>query len=434
MGLQWLGRWCKIEAAEARGVLLGFLVLFSLFTAYFMLRPVRETMGVVGGVSQLQWLFTATFVTTLLILPVVGWVMAHGRRRYLGHYVLVFFASNMVGFAVAFMYWAESVWLARIFFVWLSVFNLTAISLVWSVLADVFSTAQSKRAFALMAAGASLGGLFGPALAAMLVQPFGHFGLMVLAGLWLLLAVAFLEGLQRWREGLAKRAPLPQAEDRQRALGGGALAGVRLLWRSPLLLGIAVFVMLLASVNTFLYFEQARWVAAYFDDRLAQTQFFALIDMVVQGLSLLIQCFLTARIAAFFGLRALLLSVPILMVLGFVLLAVAPVFMVFVVVMVARRVGEYALVRPGREMLFTLVPVEAKYKAKNAIDTAVYRGADAVSGWLKSAADALFGSALAPVVGAFLALAWAASAWGVTRPQDKAWADQAEATKEEPPP
>ncbi|RZA28034.1 MAG: MFS transporter, partial [Lysobacteraceae bacterium] len=179
-------------------------------------------------------------------------------------------------------------------------------------------------------------------------------------------------------------------------------------FRSPYLLAIAVFVLLLTSVSTFLYFEQARLVAETFTDRTRQTQVFGTIDAVVQGLAILTQLLVTGRIAQRLGVGVLLVAVPVVVAAGFVWLALAPTFAVFVVVMVVRRAGEYAFVRPGREMLYTVVPAEQKYKAKNFIDTVVYRGGDAVSGWVKRGLDLVADHpALAMLIGACIALAWA---------------------------
>ncbi len=297
-------------------------------------------------------------------------------------------------------------WNARAFYIWLSVFNLLTISLAWSVLTDLFSTEQGKRLFGLLAAGASLGGLSGPLLGTLLVAPLGHAGLVSLAAMFLLGSIAAAAYLQRWRD--CHPMPALSEQPASRPLGGNPFAGATAVMRSPYLLGIALFVVLLASVSTFLYFEQARIVSETFTDRTRQTQVFGLIDTVVQALAILTQVFITGRLAKRMGVGVLLVAVPLVMAAGFVWLALAPVFAVFVVVMVVRRAGEYALVRPGREMLFTVLPAEDKYKAKNFIDTVVYRGGDALSGWVKRALDVLGDHPqLAMLLGAAIALGWA---------------------------
>ncbi|WP_085720192.1 NTP/NDP exchange transporter [Pseudomonas sp. B22(2017)] len=396
----------NIQPGEGPAVIAGLLLFYLLFTGYFMLRPVRETMGVAGGVDNLQWLFTGTFIATLACLPLFGWLASKVQRRYILPWTYGFFASNLLLFAVLFARNPEASWAARAFYIWLSVFNLLSISLAWSLLADLFSTAQGKRLFGLLAAGASLGGLSGPILGTLLVAPLGHAGLLVLAAALLLGSIGATLYLQRWR----KLNPLPAQAERadSRPLGGNPFAGATAVLRSPYLLGIALFVVLLASVSTFLYFEQARIVSETFTDRTRQTQVFGLIDSVVQALAILTQVFLTGRLARRLGVGVLLVAVPLVMAAGFLWLALAPVFAVFVVVMVVRRAGEYALVRPGREMLFTVLPVEDKYKAKNFIDTVVYRGGDALSGWLKRALDVMGEyPQLAMLIGTLIALGWA---------------------------
>lgn len=396
----------NIQPGEGPAVIAGLLLFYLLFTGYFMLRPVRETMGVAGGVDNLQWLFTGTFVATLACLPLFGWLASKVQRRYILPWTYGFFASNLLLFAMLFARNPEASWAARAFYIWLSVFNLLSISLAWSVLADLFSTAQGKRLFGLLAAGASLGGLSGPILGTLLVAPLGHAGLLVLAAALLLGSIGATLYLQRWR----KLNPLPAQAERadSRPLGGNPFAGATAVLRSPYLLGIALFVVLLASVSTFLYFEQARIVSETFTDRTRQTQVFGLIDSVVQALAILTQVFLTGRLARRLGVGVLLVAVPLVMAAGFLWLALGPMFAGFVVVMVVRRAGEYALVRPGREMLFTVLPVEDKYKAKNFIDTVVYRGGDALSGWLKRALDVMGEyPQLAMLIGTLIALGWA---------------------------
>ncbi|MBF8708997.1 MFS transporter [Pseudomonas putida] len=401
----------NIQPGEWPAVTAGLLLFYLLFTGYFMLRPVRETMGVAGGVDNLQWLFTGTFIATLACLPLFGWLASKVPRRRILPWTYGIFASNLLLFAVLFARNPDASWTARAFYIWLSVFNLLSISLAWSVLADLFSTAQGKRLFGLLAAGASLGGLSGPIMGTLLVAPLGHAGLLVLAAAFLLGSIGATLYLQRWRT----RHPLPAQAERadSRPLGGNPFAGATAVLRSPYLLGIALFVVLLASVSTFLYFEQARIVSETFTDRTRQTQVFGLIDTVVQALAILTQVFLTGRLARRMGVGVLLVAVPLVMAAGFMWLALAAVFAVFVVVMVVRRAGEYALVRPGREMLFTVLPAEDKYKAKNFIDTVVYRGGDALSGWLKRVLDVMGEHPqLAMLIGTLIALGWAMTgAW-----------------------
>ncbi|MDQ8032646.1 MAG: MFS transporter [Bordetella sp.] len=411
-----LRRLFNVQPGEAGVVAAGLLMFFLLFCGYFMLRPVREVMGLAGGVNNLQWLFTATFVATLVVLPLFGALASRIARAPLVAWVYGFFVLNLAGFALALQLRPDDVWVGRVFYVWLSVFNLLSISLAWSVLADVFTSRQAKRLFAIMAGGASLGGLVGPLLGTLLVAPLGHAGLLLLSALMLAASTASALGLLRWRghHPLARE----EAAERRKPLGGNPWSGATAVFRSPYLMGIALFVILLASANTFLYFEQARIVAEHFPDRTTQTQVFGMLDAVVQTLAILTQLFFTGRLAQRLGVSVLLVAVPLVVAAGFLALALAPVFAVFAVVMVVRRAGEYALVRPGREILFTVIPAEQKYKAKNFIDTVVYRGGDAVSGWLKRGLDLLGDHpALAMFIGAGLAVGWAATGLSLGRAQ-----------------
>ena len=298
--------------------------------------------------------------------------------------------------------------MARTFYVWLSVFNLLAISLAWSVLADVLNIAQAKRLFAMIAAGASAGGLAGPLLGTLLVAPIGHAGLLALSAAMLAASAGLAELLHTWRDRHAEGGV--EEEPRELPLGGNIFAGATDVVSSRTLAGIAIFVVLLAVVTTFLYFEQARLVKETFPDKTRQTEVFGIIDIVVQSLTLGLQVLLTGRIARLFGIGVLLTAVPFMMAIGFLWLAFAPVFAVLAVVMVLRRVGEYALVRPGREMLYAGVPAEQKYKAKTFIDTVVYRGGDALGGWVKRGLDLLAEHpAGAMVIGFIVALGWGAT-------------------------
>ncbi|ODS62847.1 MAG: ADP/ATP translocating protein [Arenimonas sp. SCN 70-307] len=413
-----LTRVLGVEEDELPPVAAGMLMFFLLFAGYFMLRPVRETMGIAGGVRNLQWLFTGTFIATLVAIPLFGTIASRVARRRILPWTYGFFATNLLGFAVAISAAPDNAWLARGFYIWLSVFNLLAISVAWSVLADLMPSSQAKRLFALVAAGASAGGLAGPAMGLVLVGPLGHGGLMAVATALLVGSAAAAMWLQRWRD--AHPLDAADAPARRAPLGGNPFAGIGTVLRSPYLLGIATFVVLLATVTTFLYFEQARLVEMHFPDPIDQTRVFGLLDALVQTLAILTQLFLTGRIVRRLGLVVLLTTVPVVMVGGFLWLAMAPTFAVLAIVMVTRRAGEYALARPGREMLFTVVAPDQKYKAKNVIDTAVYRGADAVSGWVKAGIDAIASSpAVVGVLGAMVALAWAGTGFGLARAQGR---------------
>jgi AAA family ATP:ADP antiporter len=391
----------------------GFAFFLCLFGGYFMLRPIREAMGIQAGVDNLQWLFTATFVLMLVAVPLFGWLNSVVPRVQFIDWVYGLFAFNLAGFALAFALHQDSVWLARLFYVWISVYNLFVVSVAWSLMADVFDSAQARRLFAFIAAGASVGGLLGPMASALLINIVGQAGLAMVSALLLVLTLAFKRYLMTWRaSGGAGRPCAALSESPQRPVAGNPFSGMTRVLRSPYLLMVCLFVVLLATTSTFLYFEQARLVSQRFPTREEQVRVFGLIDFVVQAGALSSQLFITGRLAQRFGLGSLLVVVPGLVCAGFIGLALAPGFAMLAGLMIVRRIGEYAFIRPGREMLFAPLDAETKYKAKNFIDTVVYRAGDAISGWGKSLLDLLSqGATLAAVIGAICAGLWAFTGW-----------------------
>lgn len=416
-----LGAAINAERHELNPALAGFALFFCLFSGYFMLRPIRESMGIMAGIENLQWLFTATFVVMLVAVPLFAWLSSRVPRIHFVDWVYGFFCLNLLAFAGMFQLSDENVWLARVFYVWISVYNLFVVSVAWSLMADVFDGRQAKRLFAFIAAGASVGGLVGPAMSALLVGMVGQSGLVLLAAVLLGIALALKSPLMRWREvGGAGRPGAAAAESPRKPVTGNPFSGLTRVMQSPYLLAIGGFVVLLATVTTFLYFEQARLVAERFPDRESQIRVFGIIDVIVQAGALLSQLFITGRIAQKMGVRMLLAIVPVLVCVGFIGLALAPTFAMLAALMIVRRIGEYAFVRPGREMLFAPLDAESKYKAKNFIDTVVYRAGDAISGWVKSGLDMLGqGAVLVAIVGALCALIWGVLGWYLGRQADE---------------
>lgn len=426
----WRERTARLFAVgpdELPALLAGAALFFLLFAGYMMLRPVRETMGIAGGVENLQWLFLATFLATLVFIPLFGTLAAVLPRRGLLPASYVFSAATLVGLGLLMTINPANIWIGRVFYVWLSVLNLFLISVGWSLMCDVFRPDQARRLFAQIAAGASLGALAGPLLSGLLVGVVGHGGLLLISSALLISTLPFARYLLRW--GTAQPGQAECSESGSEPIGGSIIAGLTLLLRSPYLLGIALFVVLLASVSTFLYFEQAELVAAAIPDPVQQTQLFSAIDALVQGMTLVLQLLVTARIAKRLGVTVLLTAIPVLMVLGFGLLAVAAALPMLVLVVVLRRVGEYALARPGREMLFTRVGQEERYKSKNVIDTVVYRGGDAVSAWLRTAVDTVGAQPL--LGGMALAGLWALVGYWLGRGFDRRQAAPAPVVLEE---
>ena len=412
-----LTRLIVAERNEIPAVVAGFLLFFLLFASYFMLRPVRETFGIAGGIDNLQWLFTGTFLATLVVVPLYGYVALRRPRRTLLPILYTICATVMACFATSLLIDPDNLWVARAFYIWLSVMNLFVISIAWSLMADLFTPGQAHRLFGQIAAGASLGGLVGPVLSAVLAGTVSEAGLLYISTALLLSTLLCARYLMGWRDRTGAPAD-PSSSNRQR-IGGTAWGGITLILRSPYLMGIALFVIFIATANTFLYFEQARIVSETFTDRAEQTRVFASIDALVQSLTILVQIFFTGRLAKRLGVSVLLAAVPVIMMFGFGLLSLAATFPVLAFVMIVRRVGEYALVRPGREMLFTAVDQETKYKAKNVIDTFVYRGGDAVAGWAYTGIVAIASTAAVAIAGAIIAGLWALLGLAIGRKHDR---------------
>ncbi|HTU12525.1 MAG TPA: MFS transporter [Allosphingosinicella sp.] len=411
-----VGRLFSTRPGELPAVLAGFALFFLLFASYFMLRPVRETFGV-DERENLHLLWTGTFIASLAVIPLYGWLSRAVPRRALLPATYVVASLVMAGFAFVFRADPDNVWAARAFYIWVSVMNLFVVSVAWSLMADVFGTEQGRRLFGQLAAGASLGGLAGPLLSGFLVEPLGHTALMFISVGLMLLTLPVAGWLLAWR---ARHGRPDDPDPPEQRIGGSAWAGLGLILRSPWLLGISLFVILLTSVTTFLYFEQARIVGETFTDRTERTQVFAAIDATVQALTIVLQLFVTGQLARRLGVTVLLTAVPILMIFGFGALALAATFPVLVGAMILRRVGEYAFIRVGREMLFTRVDAETKYKAKNAIDTFVYRGGDLLSAWASAGLTAIGSSLLAALGGMAIAVAWAVTGFMIGRREDKA--------------
>lgn len=408
----WLQRALDVRPAEARALAWAWVYVFALFLAYYVLRPIRDELGVAGGVKNLPWLFSGTLAAMLAVNPLFGWAVRRWPRERFVALTYRFFMANLVGFLVllAVATPAQHVWIGRAFFIWVSVFNLFVVSVFWSFIVDVFDAEQGKRLFGFLAAGATLGGIVGSAVTSGFVEKLGQH--------WLLLAsIALLEvavlAARRLGAVCAAFRERTAGEEPERPLGGGVLAGLTHTLRSPYLAGIAGFMLLYTLTSTFLYFQQATLAEQHFPERAARTAFFAQIDFWVNTLTLVCQLLLTGRVMGRLGVVATLAALPVFSVLGFGALAWAPTVAVFVVVQVARRVSNFALARPAREVLYTAATREDRYKAKVFIDTVVYRGGDQLASWGYAGLVALgLGLTGVAVVSVPLSLGWLAlSVW-----------------------
>jgi AAA family ATP:ADP antiporter len=377
----------RARPGEPPALAWAFAYFFLVLCAYYLLRPVRDTVGVALGREELKRLFTVTFVAMLLLVPVFGWLSARLPRARLLPLVYGFFALNLLAFAVHLP--------PAVFFVWLSVFNLFVVSVFWSFMSDLFDTAQAARLYGAISAGGSCGAISGPLLASLVVD---HQTLLVLSALMLVGAIACIAMLSRW----ARQHPRAREPSPEQPIGGSILAGARAALSSPFLLAICGYLFCYTALSTALYFQQVEIVPKAIPDAREQTRFFARIDLAVNGLTLLVQLFAFSRLAALIGPTGLLVAMPLVSVAGFIWLGATPTLLALVAFGVTRRVGEFSISKPAREALFTAVPREERYKAKNFIDTVVYRGGDLAAAWWFATLSAFFAAGIA--------LVWAALA------------------------
>ncbi len=396
-------RLSTVEPGETHALFWSFTYFFALLCSYYIIRPMRDEMGIAGGVDKLQWMFSGTFLAMLAAVPLFGWV---AKRFPVGRflpYVYYFFIVNLLLFFVLFKSDISRAYVARVFFIWTSVFNLFIVSIFWSFMSDVFNNDQARRLFGIIAAGGTIGALTGPVLTAVLVGPLGPSNMLLISVGFLALAVVCIQRLIVWKNSIdsaAVSAP-ESAAFRDRAIGGGILTGVRRVFSSSYLMGICLLILLYTTLATFMYFQQAQIVRDSFDDPARRTALFAAMDFAVNFLTVFTQLLVTAKIVRKWGLSRALAAIPLMLGVGFLLLGFMPTLGILIGVQVLRRAGNYAVMRPAREMLFVVLEKEEKYKAKNFIDTVVYRGGDAVSAWaytgLKAAGLNLTGIALVAV-------------------------------------
>ena len=414
----------SVERRELPSVVTAFFLFFCVLGGYFAVRPVRETVGTILGRDRVANLWLATWIVSLAIVPLYGWIVAKIRRSVFLPFIYGFVALALAIVGAVLQAQPQSVAVAQFFYVFISVLSLFLVSVFWSFLVELFDSGQAKRLFPVIAAGGTAGALVGPLFTDFTARVIGNAGILFVGAALFVLAVLLQAILIRiWKRGPEPRrhGGEPDHQTRDRALGGNPLAGITFVLRSPYLLGIAAYVALLATATTFLYFEQLRLVAATFSDTQTRTSVFARIDWIVQSLTILVQLFITGRVASRMGLGVLLAIIPVAVLSGFVALAIWNTFAVLAVVIVLRRSGEYAFVRPGREMLWTPMTKETKYKAKNFIDVPVYRGADAAVAQLQRAIEgAGLGAQTAALLGALGAILWAVNGWWLGRRYDSA--------------
>ncbi|MFN0041301.1 MAG: NTP/NDP exchange transporter [Burkholderiales bacterium] len=415
-----LTRLVDVRRHELAATMWSFAYFFCLLCCYYILRPVRDDMGIQGGVANLPWLFSGTFVVMLAAVPLFGWLSSRFPRRQLLPIVYLFFAVNILLFVLLFRWNIAPETVARAFFIWVSVFNLFVVSVFWSFMADLFRNEQARRLFGFISAGGSAGALVGPSLTAMLATEIGGTGLLPISAALLLVSILCIYRLSAWSEGARSGKADARAGDMGPSLGGKILAGVTQILKTPYLMGICLYVLLGTILGTFLYFHQANIIATEFTTSGERTAMFAKIDLAVNILTLVLQLFFVGKLIARFGVGKTLMVLPALAVAGFLVIGLWPTLAVLVVFQVLRRAGEYAIAKPAREVLFTVLSREEKYKSKNFIDTVVFRGGDAISGWMFEGLRILgMGLSAIAFAGVPLALLWASTGWMLGRSQEE---------------
>lgn len=412
----------------------ALLYFFCLLTGYYVLRPVRDAMGAsndaltvfpqgmidwaVGrGIElnqfTLQILFSGTFFVMLLLQPLYGLLVSRFPRRVFLPVVYLAFIAVLVGF-----WWAFNTSIpgrGAAFFIFVAVFNLFAVMVFWSFMADVFSNADAKKVYGYIGAGGTIGALCGPVVTRLLVGPVGVANLLLVSAGFLCVCLLCILKLRHWA---LQREHRGGALDGEKLIGGTMLAGLRLVWRDPLLRALGLLMFFGVGVGTLLYNEQAAIARQFYPTAEASTRYFSTIDWAVNGLTIVVQLFLTRWLLRRYGVAPLLLIPAAAILFGFAILAASPLPLLVAMVQVATRAGEFSLAKPARETLYTQVDRESRYKAKAVIDTAIYRGGDVTFVWVHKGLAA-FGSNVVFLAGVGVAAAMTFGAWRVIKAQRK---------------
>jgi AAA family ATP:ADP antiporter len=374
-----------VRTDEVRALVLSFVYYFFVLSSYYIIRPIRDDMGVAGGVENLPWMFTGTLLAMLVANALFAALVARFSRRRFIPIAYRFFIANILIFFVllATLPKASQIWAGRAFYIWTSVFNLFVVSVFWAFMADIFSTDQGKRLFGFISVGGTLGGIVGAGLTAKLVQTIGTVNLLLISAVLLELSAQcvrlFPTAFEGSRDSIRRKAAAAVADEAP--IGGGIWSGIAHDLRSPYLLGICAYMLLYAITSTLLYLQQADIASHAFIDRDARVAFFADIDFLVNVLTIFVQAFLTGRLLKWLGVGVTLALLPLMSVIGFTAMGFVPTLSLLVIFLTLRRAGNFAIARPAREVLFTVVSREDKYKAKSFIDTFIYRAGDQIGAW-----------------------------------------------------
>ena len=396
-----------IRGNEVKATVLSFLFVFTLMLAYYILRPVRDAMASDWSDAEVSQLWTLNFFISTGLVALYGGIVSKIRFSRIVPGVYVFFAISFILFFIAMKSMHDVVVIEKSFYVWISVFAMFHLSVFWSFMSDIFNKDQAKRLFATIAAGASAGALLGPLVPTLFAERIGIYTLILVAALLLSVTIPLTVVLAKLKHtALANNNQHNNTKDYK--IGGNPLNGFKSFATNPYLLAIGAFILLYTMISTFVYFEQKNLLAAY--DRADRTQILSGIDWIVNVLTFGIAFFATSKIVNKMGIGVTLASIPLLVCVGILILAFAPIIVVLLALQVCRRAGNYAVTKPAREMLFTEVNEEDRFKAKPVIDVVVYRGGDTVTAWLFTALTEGLGLGLSAVgvIGAAIAAIWAA--------------------------
>lgn len=396
----------KIEPNELKATFASFGFVFILMAAYYILKPVRDAMASDWTDAEVSWLWTINFFVTLGMNFLYSFALSVARLKVVVPALYGFFAASFLVFAFGNGFFGDAVLVNKAFYVWISMFALFHVSVFWSFMADLFNKEQAKRLFGFIATGASVGGLIGPLVPVFLANKINNDGLMVIAALMLVLVIPTIAYLERLKATELHNVSPGSAPTKQ-TLGGNPFSGFTLLIKSPFLLGIAVFLFFYTSLGSFIYFELKNLLAPY--DSETRTQIQSGINWAINFFTIVTGVVATSRLAARWGLSVALAIIPVMMIGGLLAVSVIASVWIIVVAQVALKAGNYAITRPSREMLFTLVDRETRFKTKPVIDTLVYRAGDSLNAWSFTALSEGMGlgKAALAVVGAVIAAVWA---------------------------
>lgn len=396
----------RMKPNEIRATLLSFAFVFLLMTAYFILRPVRDAMSSDWSDTELSWLWTSTFFSSFLAVSLYGEIISRIKFNYVVPGVYVFFSITFFAFNFLSLILIDQDFINKIFYVWLSVFSLFHVSVFWSFISNIFSKEQAPRLFGFIASGASIGAILGPSIPILFANQVGTMNLLIIAGIILLIPVPLISWLEKIKFSELQNHNI-DIDVHKNTIRKDFLSGFSSLIKNPYLISISLFILFYVVMNTFVYFELRKLLIDF--DRDARTQIWASIDLIVNILAIVTAIFFTSRITTRFGMPATLSLIPTIMILGWIVVAISPILLFLIGLQIIRRAGNYSITKPGREMLFTLVDNEARYKVKPVIDIVVYRGGDMLTAWFYTFLTATVGLGLSgiSIIATIIASFWA---------------------------